>query len=322
LARRATADPVAYDLYLQGRSQLGRRANESLTRAVGLFEQAVRRDSTFALAYSGLGDASGLLGAYGDLLPRDGFERARIAAGRALALDSLSAEPQTSVGFIALFYERDFPKAERALDRALQLDTTYGFARVLRGWAYVLTGRPDQAVSELERGQRIEPLSLLIATRLGSMLYYARKFPEAEAQLRRTLEIDSTYTLANAELAHVLAVRGRVDEAIRSMDRAPDFKMRYEGASVGFALARGGRVAEARRELDERLQRRAVGYVEPGAIAAIYVGLGDNDRALQMLEHGVAERPWSMTLLGIDPIWDSIRNDLRFQSLVTRLRNP
>ena len=90
------------------------------------------------------------------------------------------------------------------------------------------------------------------------MLYYARKFPEAEAQLRRTLEIDPTYTLANAELAHVLSVRGRVDEAIQSMDKAPDFKMRYEGASVGFALARAGRVAEARQELDERLRRRAV----------------------------------------------------------------
>jgi TolB-like protein/tRNA A-37 threonylcarbamoyl transferase component Bud32 len=319
LVRVPTQDLRAYDLYLQGRWHLARRSATELTAAVRLFEEAVRRDPAFALAYAGLADASGLLAAYGDVRPREGFERSFAAATRALALDSLSAAPHASVGFGALFFERDFARAERALDRALQIDSTYGFARVLRAWTYTMTGRPALAVADLEIGRRIEPLSLLVTTRLGSMLYYARRFPEAERVLREALALDPTYSLANAELAHQLAVRGRVDEAITAMAAAPDFRMRYEGGAIPFALGRAGRTAEARAALEERLRRRAGGYVDPGAIAPIYVGLGEIARAMEMLEHVVDERPWSATLLGIDPLWDPVRDDPRFRALLDRL---
>src|SRR5262249_12616122 len=150
-----------------------------------------------------------LIPPYGDVAPLTLFPKARTAAARALALDSTSAEAHTSLGFIALFHDWNWSVAERELDRAMALDSTSASALLFRAWLFLITGRSERALAEIRHAQQLEPRSPLIATRYGSMLYYGRQYDAAVQQLRRAVEIDPTFQLAHAELAHVYAARGQ-----------------------------------------------------------------------------------------------------------------
>jgi TolB-like protein/Tfp pilus assembly protein PilF len=321
LMRQGTRDPKAYDLYLQGRYAMGPRTHDGLMHAIELFKQAVARDSSYALAYSGLADAYGLVAGYsGALSPAEGFERGRDAANRALSLDSTSAAAHTSVAFMSLFYLYKWADAERDLSAAVASDSAYTFAHVIRGWMFSITGRSTLGIRELERARQLEPLSPLVNTRLGSLLYYAGDTDGAVRQLRSTLATDSTYTLAHAELAHVLAAQGKVDEALAELAKAPDFTYRYEAAPVIYAVARAGRAAEARRMLASRLGQMDRTHIDAAGTALVYVGLGDTTEAFRWLDRAMQDRPWSLSLLRIEPLWRPIASDPRFVAHLKQLQ--
>jgi Tfp pilus assembly protein PilF len=275
----------------------------------------------FSAAYAGLADAHSLLSAYGDIPPLELFPKARAAAARALALDSTSAEAHTSLGFIALFHDRDWTTAERELDRALALDTTAASVRLFRSWLFLITRRPERALQEIRRAQQMEPRSLIINTRVGSMLYYTRQYEAAVAQLRQTIDLDPTYELAHAELAHVYAAQNRpINEVRAEMLKAPTFATRYEGLGLGYALGTSGHTAEATRVRDALLARSRERYVDASSLALVYTGLGDTAHAVDWLEKAVADHAWSVGLLEVEPMWDRLRDDRRFRRLVEQLR--
>jgi len=247
--------------------------------------------------------------------------RSQETATRALALDSTSAEAHTSLGFIALFHDRDWPTAERELDRALALDATSASILLFRSWLFLITRHPERALQEIRRAQQMEPRSLIINTRLGSMLYYTRQYDAAVAQLRQTIGLDPTYELAHAELAHVYAAQHRpIDEVRSEMVKAPTFATRYEGLGLGYALGVSGHTAEATRVRDALLARSRERYVDAPSIALVYTGLGDTAHAVDWLERAVADRAWSVGLLEVEPMWDRLRDDPRFRRLIEQLR--
>lgn len=324
LARHATTNPVAHDLYLHGRFFYEQRSEDGFRKALEYFRQAIEKDSSYALAYSGLADTYSFLSAFGYAKPREMFPQAKVAALRALQLDSLLPEAHTSLGFIALFYDWDWPAADREFRRALAVDSTYTPALLYHGWYNVAVGRIEDAISDLERAQSLDPLSLILNTRVATMLHWARRYDEAVGQLRRTLTLDSSYRLAHAQLAREYVELHRCAAATAELrGRADLFSPYYEGSVVGYAAAVCGQTDQARRILGEMLTRaRRGGYVSPEAIAIVYVALGDKNQAFTWLDRALDDRTWSMYLLRVEPMLDSLRGDPRFTRLIQRVGLP
>src|SRR5437773_4023534 len=201
LVKRSTGSPEAHDLYLQGRYFFARRDSTSLRKAQDYFERAIQKDSSYALAWAGLSDAYSHIGVFGYVPPRAVYAKAKAAALRALALDSTLAGAHTSLGFITLFYDWDWPTAGRHFDRALALDPRYPDAHLFHGWYFVATNRMDDAIREVQTAVNLEPFSSVNNARLSSMLFYARRYTEAVAQARRLREMDSMVSQVRVELA-------------------------------------------------------------------------------------------------------------------------
>src|SRR4029077_2556598 len=192
------------------------------------------------------------------------------------------------------------------------------------GWYNVAVGRMDAAISDLERAQSLDPLSLILNTRLATMLHWAKRYDDAVAQLRRTLALDSSYDLAHAQLARAYVQLHRCGDATAEVrGRSGVFAPYYEGSIVGYAAAVCGQPDEARRILDAMLARARRGvYVSPEAIAIVYAGLGDREQAFAWLDRSLADRTWSMYLLRVEPMLDSLRGDARFTRLIQQVGLP
>jgi TolB-like protein/Tfp pilus assembly protein PilF len=320
IAKRGTASVEAYNLYLQGRFFYEKRSEDGLVKAAEAFTSAIKLDSNYAAAYSGLADSYSLLGTFGFRAPLAMLPLAKPAALRALALDSMLAEAHTSLGFIHLFYEFDYDAGNRELTRAIELDPHYAPARLFRSWYYVAAGRTDEAVREVERAQAEDPLSLIINTRHGTMLFWARRYDEAKDQLRRAIVLDSTYLLAHAQLSRAYLMLGNCKASIAEAFMSNTAVGNYESANLAYAMAHCGDTVGARRELAAELELAKHRYVSADVIARMYAGLGETQGALDWLERAYDQRTWSLYLLKVEPMYDNLRGEPRFQALVRKMR--
>ncbi|MGH3054745.1 MAG: tetratricopeptide repeat protein, partial [Gaiellaceae bacterium] len=184
---------------------------------------------------------------------------------------------------------------------------------------YVAAGQPEEAVREIGRARAIDPLSLIINTRTATMLMWARRYDAAAAQLGRTLELDSSYSLAHAELARAYLMLQRCPDAIREGEIGNALVGGYEGAILGYAYAACGDRARAERELNDKLETTRHHYVPADMIAKIYAGLGDKPRALDWLERAYVQHTWSLYLLQVEPMYDNLRREPRFTALVRKM---
>src|SRR5437763_805353 len=296
LVKRATGSPEAHDLYLQGRYFFAKRDSTSLRRAQDYFERAIAKDPSYALAYAGLSDAYSHRAVFGYVPPRDTHSKAKEAALRALALDSTLAEAHTSLGFIALFYDWDWPTAGRELDRALALDPRYPDAHLFHGWYFVATNRMDDAIREVQTAVNLDPFSSVNNARLATMLYYARRYNEALAQARRLLELDSMNFQARGEPARLYLQLGRCDEALAAIRQAPELAgVAPFGGLSGWINARCGHPAQALAVLNRfRAQAREGRYVSHFSLAMIHAGLGDTEQTFAQLDSAYVEGTWAM----------------------------
>ncbi len=322
LAKRSTESPEAHDLYLQGRYFFAQRDSASLRKAADYFERAIQKDSFYALAWSGLGDAYSHTGVFGYVPPRAVYAKAKAAALRALALDSALAEAHTSLGFITLFYDWDWPTAGRHFDRALALDPRYPDAHLFHGWYFVAANRMDDAISEVQTAVNLDPFSSVTNARLASMLFLARRYDDVLAQSRRVMELDSMFQghVGRAELARAYLWLGRCAESLAALEGRPGLAVVVWPGLLGYTYARCGRRAQALAEL-HRLgaEAREGRYVSHYALAMIHAGLADNERALAELDSAYVERAWPMFTLRVDPTFDSLRPDPRFSRLLKKV---
>jgi len=322
LAEHATVSPEAHDLYLQGRYFFARRDSASLRKAQDYFERAIQKDSSYALAWAGLSDAYSHIGVFGYVPPRAVYAKAKAAALQALALDSTLAGAHTSLGFIALFYDWDWPTAGRQFDRALALDPRYPDAHLFHGWYFVATNRMDDAIREVQTAVNLEPFSSVNNARLSSMLFLARRYDEALAQSLRVLELDSLVPgpAGRGDLARAYLWLGRCAESLAALEGRPVFSAIFSGGLLGYAYARCGRRAQALAELDRLgAVAREGRYVSHYALAMIHAGLGDNEQALAELDSAYVERAWAMFTLRVDPTFDGLRADPRFGRLLKKV---
>ena len=320
LVTRPTEDLTAYDFYLRGRYFWTKRTDEAMRLAVEYFEQAIARDSTYALAYAGLGDAYAL--------PYDGSSRerlpkARAAALKALTLDSTLAEAHATLGRVAHNLDWDWVTAEREFRKALALKPDHATARQWYGNGLLARGRTDEAFVELRRAQQLDPISPAIATSLGGALISAHRYDEAIEQFKRVFELDPSYVRAHGLLAAAYLHQGRVDEAIGEFRRAIDLAggwlpQPWGLPGLGYAYAVSGKRTEALRVLRDLEAAPSGRYARPEGLAIIHTGLGNIDEALRWFERAVDERsvvPWWTR----DPVFDRLRPDPRFIRLMRRM---
>ena len=320
LAEHATVSPEAHDLYLQGRYFFAKRDSASLRKAQEYFESAIHKDSTYALAWSGLSDAYSHRAVWGYVAPHDMFPKAKAAALRARALDSSLVEVHTSLGFIAQFYDWDWPTAGREFDQALKIDPRYAEAHLFHAWYFVATNRIDEAVREVQTAVTLDPFSTVNNARLASMLFYARRYNETLAQSRHLLELDSTSVQGRVELARAYLQLGRCAEALAALEQGPGPAWEVFPGLLGQAYATCGHRTQALARLSYLGSAvRAGRYVPHFAFARIYAGLADTDRALAELDSAYVERAWPMFTLRVEPAFDGLRADPRFVRLLKKV---
>lgn len=322
LTKRYTENTEAYQLYLKGRYFWNKRTSESLHKGIDYFNQAIQRDARYALAHAGLADSYIILGNFGLIPPKDAYPKAKIAAEEALKVDADLVEAQVSLAFVKALFERDWPGAEAAFKRAIELNPSYGPAHQWYGVCLAGAGRLDEAVAELKKGQQVEPLSLTITSVVGWMYYFARDYDKAIAHANMALEMDPNFALAHRYLGLAYEQKGMYAEAISEFQRARALSATrpWDSGSLAHAYALAGRSAEARQMLDEAKNRDV--YFPAYDIALIQLGLGQKDSAFEWLDKAVEERsPWLIHLT-VDPRFDPIRSDARFKNLIQRIGYP
>ncbi len=323
LTKRRTASPEAYQLYLVGRYHWNKRTREGFRKGIECFEQAIDKDPTYALAYSGLADCYKGLHYYEYLPAREAGPRAAAAARRALEIDEDLAEAHKTLAAIKHEYDWDWPGAEREFKRALELSPDYATAHQWYGEYLSACGRHDEALAEVQRASELDPLSLAISTSRVISLSLARRHNEALGEAHKLIEAHGNSPVAHRFVGQCCLRAGRGADAVTHFEAA---RQREESPEVLAGLMRAyrasNRPAQARQML-ERLQTLAKErFVSPYTLAQAHAGLGDHRQALDWLDRACAEKAPQVVYLRVDPTWDGLRTDPRFVALLDRVGPP
>jgi len=324
LIKRHTEDAEAYQLYLKGRHHWNRWTEEGFHKAIGYFQQAVEKDSSFALAYTGVAESYVLLGWNSYLPPKDAFPKGKAAAMAALQLDPGLGEAHTPLAAALWLYDWEWQDAQTEFKRSLELNPSYPTANHWHA-EYVMTmGRQVEAIAKMKKSQELDPLSLIINVAIGWASYMARRYDEAVEQLLRTVELDLNYPVTYWILGLLYRITGRHELAITAGEKSVNLSggsplMR---AALAHTYGLSGRTKEALQLLDDLTKLAKHKYVAPHFLAGIHIGLGENERAMEYLEKSFEEHSHWLIYLHIDPSMDALRSNPRFQDLLRRVGLP
>ena len=324
LTRHHTEDAEAYRLYLKGRHHWNRWTEEGFYKAIEYFQKAVEKDPSYALAYSGLADSYVLLGWNSYLPPKEAFPKGKDAAMTALRLDPDLAEAHTSLAAVLWLYDWRWEEAETEFKRSLELNPAYPTANHWYAEFVMTMGRHEEAIARVKNGQNLDPLSLIINVAVGWALYHGRRYEEAIEQLRRTVELDPNYPVTYWILGLLLRKTSRYEMAIAEGAKAVTLSSGSPlmQAALASTLAAAGRTQDGRQVLDDLTELAKNKYVAPYFVAGIYVGLGENERAIESLKECYDEHSHWLIYLHLDPNMDGLRDNPRFQNLLHRIGLP
>jgi TolB-like protein/DNA-binding winged helix-turn-helix (wHTH) protein/Flp pilus assembly protein TadD len=318
---KPTASPSsyqAYDLYLKGRYFWNKRTAKGFQQAIDYFQQAVTKDTNYARAYAGLADSYALTSSYSFASPNELMPKARAAALRAIQIDDSLAEAHTSLALITENYDWDWQTAGKEYRRALQLDPNYATAHQWYAEYLSFQGRFDEALRESERARQLDPLSLIIATDNGAILYYSRQYERALEQFRAVLAMEPSFPRANMVI-YPYVEKGMFAEALANTvawhhsDDSPVWEVQ------AYVYGRSGQQVQARRAMTkwERWNRGRQPRPDTTAAPAMaYAAMGNHEEAFRCLEKARQEHSNALTSLKVEPAYDPLRSDRRFQELL------
>jgi serine/threonine protein kinase/Tfp pilus assembly protein PilF len=313
LVMRHTQNPEAYNLFLKGLYFWNKRTEDDIRKANDYYEQAIQLDPNYALAYARLADSYGLLPFYTSVLPKEAFEKARSAAKKALDIDETLAEAHSALGFIKMYYDWDWEAAETELKRAVQSKPSYVTAHHWYAEYLSHMGRHEEAIAEISRAHEIDPLSVLINHMKAYVFYYAHQYEKAIEQCLRTLELDPNFAVTHSVIGSAYLEKGMYEEAIMECQKGRDKEY------LGYAYALAGKRDEALAILEEMKERWERGEILAHSIARIYVGLSEDDLALEWLEKSFGKREPRLVQLKVDPKFDPLRSNPRFKALLEKM---
>jgi len=326
LAKTPAVSPEAYENYLKGRYYWNKRSDEGLTKAIGYYEQATHKDPQYALAYAGLADSYGIIGAtiFGSMPAREAAPKAKAAALRALEIDPTLAEAANSLATVKFNYDWDWAGAADGFKRAIELNPAYPTAYQRYSLYLVAMGRFQESFDQITKARALDPLSISINTSLGWRLYLARQYDRSIEQLRNTLEMDPTYELPHLLLGRAYQQKGDFARAIPEFQKAVELS--HNTPLMVSALARAnalsGNREQAEKLLAELMAKSKREYVSPFYIAMINAGLGRTVLAMDWLEKAYNDRSNGLVFLKVDPELDSLRTNARFLELQRKLNYP
>jgi TolB-like protein len=318
LARAGNIDPAAQEAYLLGAYHVVRVTEPDLRKAIEYFEKAIRLQPDYAPAYAGLSKAWQEIGMFGNVGFHQADQPARQAVRKALDLDPNLAAGHGQLGDLFMTYDWDWSGAEREMRRALELDPNSLLALDALGDLLTALGRFPEALERRRQAVTLDPLSAMAQSSYGRTLFRARRPEEAIPHLQRAIELEPQVDLHPSRLADVYEQMGRIEDALAIRQKQAEASSSYTLASLSRIYARLGRRKEAQAAL-----AKAIRAEPPNALglALAYFALGDKDRCFEWLNKGVDDRHF-VIFWKIDPQFDPIRSDPRFQALIARLKMP
>jgi DNA-binding winged helix-turn-helix (wHTH) protein/TolB-like protein/Flp pilus assembly protein TadD len=320
LARTDTTNPLAYQLYLEGRYLLSKRSEQSVRQSVDAFNHAISADPQYALAYAGLADAYVLLGTYG-APPWELYPNAKAAMLKALELDDTLAAAHASRAMISFHYEWAWAEAEQEFQRAIALNPNDPMAR---GWYAMYLGamgRSKEALAEAEQAQALDPLSPVLGLISARVLYWNHEYSRAIAGYQKIIGQDPNFAGAHTRLGMTYLANRSLPNAVHEFEEAERLSRPdpYTEGLLGYAEALSGNTARARQLAKKLTLRSHNEYVPALSIALIYVGLGEQETALEWLSHSYQDRSTHMVYAKVDPLFDPVRSDQRFNALLHQM---
>ncbi len=310
----------AYDLYLKGRYFWNKRTAEGFRQAANYFQQAIDKNPDYGRAYAGLADTFSLMstwyvGPQNELMPK-----ARAAALRALQLDESLAEAHASLGLIKENYDYDWPGAEREFQRAIQLNPQYATAHQWYAEFLAWQGRFEEAFGESKRAQQLDPLSLIIARDRAMIFYYSRQYESALRECQSGFELNPTDNYARYSMVPIYVQLGRYREAAQLLERwAAQEEGPWTLAWEAVVYSRSGQAENARQAM-VKLDRISASNPQRLATSLVaYLGNVDKNRFFEQLQRAYSDHSNAVMNLKVDPIYDPIRSDPRFEDLLRRL---
>lgn len=320
LAKRGTDDPEAFENYLRGRYHFNSFTEEGFAQAFVSFHKAIAADPNYALAYTGIADYYVWLGIMGVLPPSECFQPGIAAAQKAVDLDPELSEANATLGFCLHAGNYDWSKAETYLLKALELNPANANAYVWYSIVLLTEGRFSEALQFAERGAELDPLTPFNQHNIAWGLYFARRFGEARERYERVVRDFPGYGLGHYGLSKVLRALDEPRLAIEENDKA--IALMGDGLFARIAkveaLAVAGRDDEARKEADELEALSLTRYVSPYQMSLGYVELGDHQKAIAKLEEALESREAWLNWLGVEPVFDPIRNEPQFDAILEK----
>ena len=320
LASTGAVSPAAYESYLKGRYLWNKRTEEGMRRSIAFYEEAIRQQPHYAMAYAGIADSYVMLACRGMVPAKETFRKGKTAARNALELDPDLAEAHGSLAHVRL-HDWDWAGLERDFQRAIELNPAESIVYYWFGEFLMSRGRPDEAIAITRKAFEADPLSPVIGASLGMILYLARKYEEAAAVLARVQEISPEHFLPHMRLALVRIQQGRHGGAIDEIEAAVQLANRSTETLAALAMtkAAAGRTEAALEIAAELEAHQNEHYVLPYNFAKIYAVLGDAEKAIAWLETAYNDGSPDLIELNSEPVFDGIRSDARFSDILKRV---
>jgi serine/threonine-protein kinase len=318
LDRRAAIDPDAYEKYLRGRFFLEKRTEQGLRRAVEEFQAATERYPEYAAAHAGIAGAYILLSYYAHLSPEQAYAGARAASATAVKLDDQLAEAHVMLAGVYSDYDLQWRTAETEYREALRLDPNYSTTHQWYANLLIGLGRRDEAQSHILRARELDPLSLIIQVNVANIFLLSRDYDRAREECRKAIEMDENFVTARWILGRAEQLLGRYDAAVAEFEHG--LKLEPDNTVLRAALARAhaaaGATARAQRMMAELERTSTRRYVSALDLASVHAALNQQDQAFSLLERAVRERANRIAFLSVDPAYDTLRGDPRFDRLL------
>lgn len=321
LAKPPAADVEAYKLFLKAMYHANKWTLEGIQKGMGFLRQAIEEDPAYPRPYAGLGYIYMLLGFFGMAPPRDVFPKAKSAALKVLEIEGEAYSAHLLLGMVALSFEWDWREAEKQLRRALQLAPNDPYCHWALGVWLIAAGRSDDAIGAMQRAVALDPLCAPISHGLSNAYYWARRYDASLQACKNTLELDPAFGPAHQSLATLYAQMGRHQDAFAQLEQSFIQRPRGELDQVGYAIvcAISGRAEEARKAISELEGSRSPRYSTGPGCAIVYAALGEQEKALDLLEECYEERCGFLIFIANHPAVESLYPHPRFRDLMRRL---